>query len=596
MEELNLGDYFAILRRWKKLFIGTSLAVFAIAMIFVLHWSNYRSTATVQVEQPEISSDAVAPLGSSAREQREALADQRISLLQQKVLSTGSLIEIITKFDLYREEREDTPIAYVAKNMAEKIKLELVSSSVANPSAAKQAPAAIAFNLSFDYSNQLKAQQVTDELVTRFLDEDLKQRRTEAEETSAFLAKQIEGLEQSLSEQEKKIADFQKEQGVTRPESLTFNQQIVAQLTLNLQSLDSQIASNEGNLGALRGQLVAVDPYSRLLAGGQVMTTPSVQLKALQSEYASLTAQYGPEHPDVVKVRHKIEGLQAHGIRTTKQTAQLKSQISDARAKLEEAHKSYGPEHPDVLALRSKLNKLEDQLAKQKPMSDVSGVVSDADNPVYLQFSAQVRSAEEQRKALLQQRADLQAQIDKYHAALVQNPEAQQELAALTRDYENAQMRYRELKSKKLTADMSEQMQKDRRGERLTLINPPELPIRTKPSKKILALGALMASLMAGFGAAAAAQMLRQGLVGIHAIESAVGVAPLVAIPHIDIREETERSMGQRFKRQGVALARRILTRVAPHYSRLDPNHEQLDRVRKGIEQGREWLNKINQS
>src|SRR5581483_406534 len=130
---------------------------------------------------------------------------------------------------------------------------------------------AIGFNLSFDYSDPQIAQHVLDELVTRFLDEDLRQRREEAEETSAFLQSQIAALETSMAEQEKKIAAFQEEHGISSPEMLMFNQQASASTLMSLQNLHSQITANEGTQGSLRAQLANVDPYTRVIADGQVL-------------------------------------------------------------------------------------------------------------------------------------------------------------------------------------------------------------------------------------------------------------------------------------------------------------------------------------
>jgi uncharacterized protein involved in exopolysaccharide biosynthesis len=576
MEELTLADYFAILRRWKKLFAFVVAVFFILSFAYAVQWKNYRSAATVQIEQSEISATATAVPGN-AQDQIQALADQRISSLQQKVLSIGSLIEVITKFNLYPALRETTPIAEVAAKMHKKIKLQLVSSTLANPSAAnKQALSAIAFTLSFDYSDPLVTQQVTDELVSRFLDEDLKDRRAEAQQTSAFLGVQIAALEASLSEQEKKIAEFQKEQGVTRPENLAFNQQLVATLTLNMQSLSAQIATNEGTLGTLRGQLASADPYSRVVADGQLLTTPSVQLKALQSQYATLTAQYGSQHPDVAKVRRQIEALRTQVGRGNKTASRLKAQIVDTRTNLDAAEKTYGPDHPDVVGLKNKLQKLEDQLANEKGGNAAQGVVDDADNPAYLQLVAQLSAAQEQHKALTKQREDLQAQIEKYQTALIQNPAAQQALAELSRDYDNSQLRYRELREKKMAADMVEQMQRDRTGERLTLINPPELPLGTQPRRLILLMAGIMLSAMAGFGSVFAAQLVNQSIVGMRHLETVVGVAPLVAIPHIYTRDEKKNSWAWRVKRLAYLF---ITSKVVPYYERFDPQHERFEKL-----------------
>lgn len=560
MEELTLADYFAILRRWKKVFLTAFLILLVLSTSFALRWSNYRSTAVVQIEQQEISSNATTPLGTSPHDAIEALADQRVSEIQQKVLSTASLIEVITKFDLYANVRKHIPIADVAESMRKKVKLDLVSSTLANPSAAnKEQLSAIAFTLSFDYKTPLLTQQVTDELVTRFLDQDLKERRTETQSTAAFLGAQIAEMEAALSEQEKKIADYQKEHGVSRPESLAFNQQAATSIMMSLQNLDSQIATSEGTLGSLRAQLVSVDPYSRVLAEGQVLTTPSVQLKALQSQYASLSAQYGPEHPDVVKLRHQIEALQPQVGGMTDDTAQLKAQIADLRTNLETANKTYGPEHPDVVALKTQLQNMEHQLAlhKRAPQPQGNGLMADADNPAYLQLVSQLHAAEEQHKAMLSQRKELAAQQDKFQTAVNENPEAAKEMAALSRDYENAQFRYRELKEKKMAADMGEQMQKDRKGQRLSLINPPELPLHTNPGRRVLLLGGIFISFIGAFACMIVAQTLSQCVIGHHHLESLTGVAPLAAIPHIYTEEEREHSIQNRAKQLWQIIAKR---------------------------------------
>src|SRR4029077_3821287 len=134
----------------------------------------------------------------------------------------------------------------------------------------------------------------------------------------------------SMADQEKKIAEFQEKHGITRPEVMMFNQQAAANAAMNMQGLDTQIASNEGTQGSIRAQLALVDPYSRVIADGQVLTTPATQLKALQAQYATLTAQYGPTHPDVVKLEHQIESLKKEtGGGSRIESGQLKAQIRD---------------------------------------------------------------------------------------------------------------------------------------------------------------------------------------------------------------------------------------------------------------------------
>lgn len=562
MEDLSIADYLAILKRRKKYFLLAFSGVFLVSFILALCWSNYRSVATVEIEQPEVSTDMTTPNGMNPSETLEALADLRVGKIEQKVTAPASLVEVIAKFNLYPSARSYTPMATLATRMRDKVRLTLVGGTVANPAAVQKVSAeqlsAIAFTLSFDYSDPQTAQQVTNELVTRFLDEDLKQRREQAQATSEFLATQISALEAAMAEQEKKISEFQQEHGVTRPETLMFNQQAAATTMMSMQSLDSQIATNEGTAGSIRAQMATIDPYSRVIADGQVLTTPAIQLKALEAQYSTLTAQYGPEHPDVVKVRHQIEALRNEvgrgGGEKTVDTGALKAQVEDVRTNLEAAQKTYGPENPDVISLQSQLKKLQDQLANTEESNSSGWIKKDADNPAYLAAVAQLKAAEEQHKSLLAQREALQAQQAKYQQAVAENPALEQQMAALSRDYDNSQLRYRELREKKMAADMDQQMVQDRKGQRLIVINPPDLPQKTHPSRLLLLAAGLLLSLMAGVGAVVAVQTVNQSVLGAVHLASLTGTPPLVTIPHLYTSNETSRARNRRPYMVGAAV------------------------------------------
>ena len=564
MEEFSLADYMAVLRRWRTQFLATFLILLAGASLFALTWSNYRSTATVEIEQPQVAPIMTTPVGMSASDMPESLADLRISKIEQKISAPASLVDIITKFNLYPKRRAYEPMALVADTMSGKIKLNLVSSVIANPAATSKVSvdqlSAIAFTLAYDYSDPQTARAVLNELVTRFLDEDLKQRHLEAAATSDFLAAQLKALDVSLAEQEQKIAEFENKNGVSGPETLMFNQQAAASASISLQSIDSQLATSEGTEGQLRAQLATVDPYSRVIADGQVLTTPATELKALEAQYATLTAQYGPDHPDVVKVRHQMDALRGQaGLSSgnSADSAALKSQIQDIETNLAAAKQTAGPDNPDVTSLQHQLASLKTQLAAARSGGGSGargGLKQDADNPAYLQLVAQLQSVEEQHKSLLEQRKALGQQQAKYEAAVIQNPALQQQMQVLARDHDNAELRYRELKEKKLAADMDMQMIQDRKGERLVVISPPDLPIHTHPQRALLLLAGLFIALIGGITAVVIAQSVSQTVLGSQHLASLVGVPPLVTVPHIYTLNEKNRPphrvMGDLFARR----------------------------------------------
>jgi len=570
MEDFPIFEYLSILRRRKKVFLITFITLFFITVIFALNWSNYKSVATVEIEQSEIASEITETAGNNISNKMEALADLRISRIQQKITSTASLVDIITKFNLYASMRRKTPISIVADKMRKKIKLELVSSMLANPASAQKASAgqlsAIAFNLSFEYNDPLLSQQVTNELVSRFLNEDLKKRRIQTETTVSFIDKQIELLEDSLVEQEKKIAKYREKSGDTRPEALMFNQQAAATISINLQTVDTQIATTKGNIRALKTQLLSVDPYSRSFADGQILTSPLMQFKALQTKYATLTAQYGPKHPDVLKTKRQLNSLKKQ-VKIPVDTSMLQSKIDEVKTKLSKNEKTLGKNNPEIKSLNRQLkNLMQQKIDAEKSSSDTDKMIkSDADNPTYLIIVSRLRESEGRYKGLIEKRKSLLLEQKRYRKAVLGNPIAEQQLAALSRDYENSQIRYRELKAKKMSADMNMQLEKERKGQRMSVINPPELPLKTKPSKIIIFIGGFILSIFAGLAAVIAIQILSQSIYGANHLSRLVGVPPLTSIPYITTQAEDYRI--DRQKRYAIGALALLLIIIAIIFS-----------------------------
>jgi polysaccharide biosynthesis transport protein len=149
MEELTLLDCLKILKQQKTIFFVVFCIILIAAIVFVSFWSNYRSTATIEIEQPQVASDITTPMGMNPNDMPEALADLRINRIKEKVTSPSSLIDIIGKYDLYANRRSSEPMASLADRMGGKIALRLISSEIANPAASQKVSAgqlsAIAF-------------------------------------------------------------------------------------------------------------------------------------------------------------------------------------------------------------------------------------------------------------------------------------------------------------------------------------------------------------------------------------------------------------------------------------------------------------------
>ncbi|MFP4097376.1 MAG: GumC family protein [Alphaproteobacteria bacterium] len=541
MTDIYLLEYLSVLWRRKGLFLTVFLVVFLSSAFFALSWDNYKASATVEVAPPAISTDVV-DITNQGNRTAQAMADLQISRLKHKVLSTNSLAEIITRLDLYPDKRKSIPIAYIAAEMKKNISLELLSTSLANPASAQKASAlqlsAIAFTISFKYSDPYLAQQTVNELVSRFLDEDIQERKNVARKTSEFLKGQIDVLAQSLAEQEERIAEFRAAHGNVQPDALAFNQQASIATSARFHAIESEIVSNMGRIGALRAQLAQTDPYTRISENGEVLTTPYMQLKLLRSQYATLSARYGSEHPDVVRVIRQINALERE-LDPSSERAGLKAKTSNIEAQLIRLRDTYGESHPDIRSLKTQKSRLEGQLSSITADNiNPEAVKKDADNPVYLQILAEIEAAEKKQEALTIQKEAIRKQQEQYISAITENPEAEKKMAALARDYDNSILLYKELKAKKLAADISQTIELGRIGQRLTMIDAPELPLGTSPPRKIFLAAGFILAVMSATCCVVLYQILSRRVMGPYHLESLVGVAPLVTIPRIWTLEE----------------------------------------------------------
>ena len=147
---------------------------------------------------------------------------------------------------------------------------------------------------------------------------------------------------------------------------------------------------------------------------------------------------------------------------------------------------------------------------------------------------------------LTERQGKLKQKIAEYEDRLLQMPKVEAEYRTLARDYENTTIRYRDLKSKQMTAEVAQAMEKERKGEKFTLIDPPILPEKPiSPNRPAIIFLSLVLALGAGIGSAAAAESMDSAVRGAKGVISILNTAPLAVIPYLasdaDIGRERKR-------------------------------------------------------
>lgn len=518
----TLGDLLRALRRrrWPMLSVFAVLALLAAVTALVMP-AVYRSTATILIQEQEIPQELV-------RSTITSYADERIQVIAQQVMTRATLLALVDRHGLYAKARQRETNEEILERMRRDIKLTPISAEVTDRRTGSPARATIAFSLAYDSEAAASAQRIANELTSLFLSENLKSRQQRAAETTSFLDDELTRVGEHISELEARLAAFkQRHQGRT-PDLNLANMMSAERAEGELRRIEREIGFVTDRVGMLEAQLAETRPHAPLSAGGASLE-PDERLRALQLQLASARASFSDNHPDVRRLQREVSQLQAQlqttagprAIATaTAQAARADREQALARlsAQLEQLRQRYADDHPDVLRLRRTHAALADAVradeAAAAPGAPPGGVGSVGngfaprvpDNPVYLSLRTQLDTSAAQLTMLRNERRELQDRLGALTLRVSQAPEVEREHLELIRDLDASRALFRDLREKQAQASAAEQLERSRKAERFTVIEPPALPERPQRPNRALILG--LGLLLAVAGAAAAAALL----------------------------------------------------------------------------------------
>ena len=516
-------------RRWffilpVVLIVGAALAV-ATSLP-----PTYRSTATILIEDQEIPDDLVSSLVND-------YIDRRLETLTRRVLVTDNLLRVAERYQLYTVEREVMSPTQVAQAVRSNIGMEVISTNINDPRTGRAGRATIAFQLSFQDRDPAKAQRVTNELVSLYLQTNLEQRRATAAGTTAFLAGERQRLEQRIAQLESNLLEFQNANQGLLPNDVALAQQQIIRMEQDLRQLDRESQTLREREAFLQTQLAMTDEYlPRDMSRG---VTPESRLELTRAELASAQARYQPNHPDVLRLQREVRSLEAVvGTRGGGGAELLIGQRDTLQAELAALRERYTETHPDVVRVQRQLASLEERLGNVEPT-----MAGSTRSPAYVQLSSQLNSVLSQVQGVAQQRELIRADLERLGEVVAQAPVVSQEYERLRRALEEAILSRESLVAKEATAQLGQSLETGAVGERLSLIEPPVFPESpASPNRRlILALG-LVVALGSGVGSVTLAELLDRTVRSARDLSRLIGEKPLVMIP-------TMISQGQRRRR-----------------------------------------------
>jgi len=485
-EGFDFHRYLGIVRRRHihfliPLFIGW-IVVWASSWVLP---PRYQSGTLILVEQPTMPKDYVTPnINDDLQE--------RLQSITQQILSRTRLLRIIDQFNLYSSPHGQQQSDDKVERMRKDINIEIVRDAHNQISS---------FNIYYSSGDRHVAQQVTSELTNLFINENLEVRQHQSEDTTKFLETQLEGARNTLADQDEKIRQFKGQHVGEMPDQLASNLQILG-------GLQSQLQTEEDALNAARQQHVylqtLIDQYRSLqgpakAADGTVMGLPAIdqELDKLKAQLADLSSHYTDRHPDVRKLKEQIA-------KTEKMRDQLVASLKEKSASdSADPNAASSTADPNQAAM---LRQVQSQLQSNQ-----------------VEITNRERSIEA-----------LKAKVESYQGRLNEEPIREQQLADLTRGYEQSKANYDALLKKKNDSAMATSMELLQQGERFRIIDPPSFPQRPEFPNRLKFCGiGLVFGLALGFAVAGAFEMMDDRLHTEEEIKQLMPADVIAEIPAI---------------------------------------------------------------
>jgi polysaccharide biosynthesis transport protein len=514
-------------RRRGTFYVVASAAGIVAILLAAFLPATYQASATILIEQQEIPQELVRSVITS-------FADQRVQVISQRVMTTQNLLGLIERYNLYPDIREKQPREVLLAKMRGDIGMHMISADVIDPRSGRPTQATIAFSVAYKSRSPELALKIANELTTLYLNENLTSRTQLSQQTAAFFSEESQRESAHIAELDKKLAAFKEKHQDELPDVTQLNIQTVERTELDVRDAENRLAQLDSQRVLLEAQLAQISPNTQVYSdSGQRVFGAEDRLKDLKSKLADYKARYGPDHPDVISTQREVDGL-VKEVAEEDATPDRLRQLSQAKAELAADLDKYSPEHPDVLRLKREVERLQKAVDADANAGLEKTKQGHADNPVYIQVKGELDSLVVEREGAVKKRDELQAKLDDYEKRMNKSPEVEREFREMSRELESAQLKYQEILSKQTEVQVSQNLETERKGEKFTLIEPPQPPEKPiSPNRPLVVAVGLLLALAAGVGAVILRESTDASVRGPSDIRQLLEVPALASIPII---------------------------------------------------------------
>ena len=418
-------DYVSVLRRRMWWFITPVVLAIVLAAALVT-WlpRQYKGMATVGVSLPSLTPELLNQTMTLSPE-------DRIRNITQTIFSPPVLERVARAEGFEKHMKMNDAVAFVRS----RVQVAVVRPEPGQPIGFDQ------FTVAYRDSTPHMAQRVTNRLVDVFVQENSRKREVRAEETSAFIGKQLEASQQRLTLLEGQLRTAKEAFMGALPQQTHANVTMVTGLQQQLETTGNAIRGEQDRLSIIERQIAAM----KAGAANEVSMPGSVPSMA---------------SPAAIRV------------------IMLERDLDVAMGR-------YTEKHPEVLRLRDELAAAKASVTAEQGRPESERMASLRVDPNYRALLADAEQVRLRIRVLQRQEANIRSQIGMYTARVDSAPRVEQQMATLNREYELEKTQYGELMGRKRNAEIAENLERSRGAEQFTVLGRAGFPTEPDSPKPV---------------------------------------------------------------------------------------------------------------
>lgn len=512
---LDLGFYWAMLLRRLPVMILFVLLLSGLGGVAALQLPNvYSTSARLLVEGPLIPDSMVS---STVR----ISGVEQLEIIEQRLLTRANLIDIANKFSVFKDLNQMVPDNVVTA-MRE-------ATTIRRSRGGRVGESATLMTISFDARSPQIAAAVVNEYVTLVLQENAEFRASRAENTLEFFEQEVQRLNNDLDSQSAEIALFKSENSSALPQDQAYR--------LGRQTLLQE------RLGLLARDLQALEQRRENVIRMFEVT-------------GSLTPQ------------SSLEQLSAQ-----------ERQLIESKAEMENLLDSYADEHPTVIRLKKRIDRLEAVVKARNAASSGEEEEVSLEQARLDAFLAEIDSETDSLKITIE---NTKSELEELQQNISRSTSNALQLADLERDNEIILTRYASAVANLNAARMSERLETTAQGQRITVIESANVPrVASGPNRLLIAAVAIFAGIALAVGYFVLLEVLNRVIRRPVELVERFEIEPLATIPYMESRGE------RIWRRTGMVLTTlAVLIAVPAGLWYVDTFHLPLEIiVQKGLDQ-----------